>query len=167
MTESIIMYFGYGSNLNTEDWEQFCSKNGFESKGFREICNARLPHYSLIFRQDSISRKGGVADIVEMEGVCVYGALFEMDAHAREAMDEKEGVRFNTYQPKWVEVMTFENIKIKALTYVTTTRKRKNQFVQPTKEYVDLIRIGLVERGLPTENLEIALEGKIPLNTWV
>jgi hypothetical protein len=41
----------------------------------------------------------------------------------------------------------------------TTARKRKNHFVAPT-EYVDLIRIGLVERGLPTDNLEIASRGE-------
>jgi cation transport regulator ChaC len=160
MSDSIIMYFGYGSNLNTEDWERWCLDNDFESKGLSEICNARLPNYSLKFHQYSNGRGGGVADIVDMEGECVYGALFEIDVHAREAMDEKEGVRFNTYQPKWIEVMTFEDKIVKALTYVTTTRKRKNHFVAPTKEYVDLIRIGLVERGLPTENLDIASRGE-------
>ena len=160
LSNPVITYFGYGSNLNSEDWKQFCSNEGFESKGLREICNAKLPNYSLIFHQDSISRKGGVADIVEMEGKCVYGALFEMDAHAREAMDEKEGVRFNTYQPIWIEVRTFEDEIVKALTYVTTTRKRKNHFVAPTEEYVDLIRIGLLERGLPTENLDFASRGE-------
>jgi len=160
MPDSQILYFGYGSNLNNADWEQWCLREGYNSEGLQEICNAMLPNYSLKFHQDSDSRGGGVADIVEAQGECVYGALFKMDAKARKAMDDKEGVRYKTYETKMIQVTTFEGEIIEALTYVTTTRKRKDYFVKPTKEYVNLIRNSLLERGLPTDNLDVAARGE-------
>ena len=93
------------------------------------------------------------------------GVLFQVDSKTLESIDIKEGVKYNCYERKWVEVIRFDGSVVKALTYVVCQEKIQNRFVEPTLEYTNLIRNGLIKRGLPTEFLDLSVSTKLKNST--
>ena len=109
MNSNKILYFAYGSNLDFEDWSNWCLGNNADPYGLVEVESAFLPDYRLKFHYYSGGRKGGAADIVEAEsGNLVPGALFELDDYTLNLMDRKEGVKGGSYQRKQVHVVTLD-----------------------------------------------------------
>lgn len=158
MKPETTLYFAYGSNLDFEDWSKWCAKKQADPSGMVEIEPVFLPDYRLKFHYYSGGRKGGAADIVEADsGNIVPGVLFELDDYTLNLMDRKEGVKSGSYQRKQVHVVTLEGRIIEALTYVVCQERIQNKFIEPTLDYVNLIRNGLSKRGLPIEFLESAL----------
>ena len=158
MNSKKTLYFAYGSNLDFEDWSNWCLDRNVEPSGLVEVEPAFLPSYRLKFHYYSSGRKGGAADIIEADsGNIVPGALFELDDYTLNLMDRKEGVKGGAYQRKQVHVVTLEGRIIEALTYVVCKERIQNEFIEPTLDYVNLIRNGLSSRGLPTEFLDSAL----------
>ena len=158
MKPEVTLYFAYGSNLDFEDWSKWCAKKQADPSGMVEIEPAFLPDYELKFHYYSGSRGGGAADVVPSSvGNLVPGVLFELNSKTLELMDDKEGVKYNCYERKWVEVIKFDGSIVKALTYVVCQEKIQNNYVEPTSKYVNLIRNGLIKRGLPIEYLENSL----------
>ena len=155
MTSS-MPYFGYGSNLDEEDWIHFCAKRGFDSSGMVEIGIAFLVGYEMKFHYFSKGRNGGAADVVRSDSNSeVPGVLFNLNEEAWRAMDIKEG-HPNYYQRKQVTVRTPEG-DIDAITYTVVAEKIREDYQQPTSEYEALIRNGLLRRDLPTTALDQAL----------
>ena len=158
MKPEVTLYFAYGSNLDFEDWSKWCAKKQADPSGMVEIEPAFLPDYELKFHYYSGNREGGAADVVPSSvGNLVPGVLFELNSKTLELMDDKEGVKYNCYERKWVEVIKFDGSIVKALTYVVCQEKIQNNYVEPTSKYVNLIRNGLIKRGLPIEYLENSL----------
>ena len=158
MKPEVTLYFAYGSNLDFEDWTRWCANKKADPSGMVELEPAFLPDYELKFHYYSGSREGGAADVVPSSvGNLVPGVLFELDSNALKLMDAKEGVKYNCYQRKWVEVIKFDGSIVKALTYVVCQEKIQNNYVEPTSEYVNLIRNGLIKRGLPIQFLDNSL----------
>ena len=161
MKPEVTLYFAYGSNLDFEDWTKWCANKKADPSGMVELEPAFLPDYELKFHYYSGSREGGAADVVPSSvGNLVPGVLFELNSKTLELMDVKEGVKYNCYERKWVEVIKFDGAVVKALTYVVCQEKIQQKFVKPTSKYVNLIRNGLNKRGLPTEFLDKSLESK-------
>ncbi len=158
MKPEVTLYFAYGSNLDFEDWSKWCAKKQADPSGMVEIEPAFLPDYELKFHYYSGNREGGAADVVPSSvGNLVPGVLFELNSKTLELMDDKEGVKYNCYERKWVEVIKFDGSIVKALTYVVCQEKIQNNYVEPTSKYVNLIRNGLIKRGLPIEYLDNSL----------
>lgn len=67
------LYFGYGSNLDGEDWEQWCSDHGYPSGLLEPLYSAYLPDRRLCFGHRSENRKGGVLDIREAVDIWCKG----------------------------------------------------------------------------------------------
>ena len=85
------LYFGYGSNLDWDDWKSWCEKKNLRYDGLVEISPCWLPNYSLKFHYFSDGRKGGAADFTETGRVlAVPGVLFLMKDVSLEVMDQKE-----------------------------------------------------------------------------
>ncbi len=156
-------YFGYGSNLDFDDWSKFCNKEGYDPRGMEEICAAYLPRHEMKFHYHSYGRGGGAADVVDVDTDSeVPGALFTLNEQAWEAMNLKEGFfpgkeKQNCYEPKPVRVRTEDGF-VEAITYIVVEDMKKSRYVAPTPEYVALIRTGLERRNLPTTALDDALE---------
>lgn len=162
MNSDKTLYFAYGSNLDLQDWTEWCHERKENPSGLIEIESAFLPGYSLKFHYYSDGREGGAADIVEADpGTVVPGVLFEMDDYTLGLMDRKEGVKSKSYQRKQVHVLTLEGRVVEALTYVVCQERIENRFVEPTLHYSELIRNGLERRGLPTMFLEASIESNI------
>ena len=154
---SSMPYFGYGSNLDEDDWVRFCAKKGFDSSGMVEIGVAFLTGYEMKFHYFSSGRNGGAADVVRSDSNSeVPGALFMLNDEAWRAMDIKEGYP-NYYERKQVTVRTLEG-DIDAITYTVVADKIREDYQQPTSEYEALIRNGLLRRDLPTTALDKALQ---------
>ncbi len=153
---SVKPYFGYGSNLDGDDWNRWCAERGFDPSGMIEIGVGFLKGYEMKFHYYSKSREGGAADVVcsdsELE---VPGVLFMLNEKAWEAMDCKEG-HPKFYERKNVIVCTSDG-EIQAITYTVVAEKILDYFQQPTPEYEALIRNGLLRRNLPTSALDDAL----------
>ncbi|MBJ04020.1 MAG: hypothetical protein CMB65_04910 [Euryarchaeota archaeon] len=156
MAES-LPYFGYGSNLDADDWKEWCERKGYDHVEMVEIGNAYLIGYQMKFHYYSNNRKGGAADVVLADATAeVPGALFILNNEAWEAMDRKEGYP-SYYKKKYVTVRTSDG-ETKAITYTVVEGKILDRYQKPTPEYEALIRNGLKRRNLPTSALDAALE---------
>ena len=151
------LYFGYGSNLDHDDWSGWCEKKGYDPSRLVELGPAWLPDFEMRFHYHSSGRKGGAADVVEMgEGCAVPGALFEMDEKTLAAMDEKEG-HPDYYERRDVNVILADGSIVKALTYTVVEKKILDYHEPPTEDYANLISNGLKRLGLPTHFLDAAV----------
>lgn len=159
MEDESTLYFGYGSNLDWDDWQAWCEDKKLRSDGLVEISPCWLPNYSMKFHYFSNSREGGAADVIETgRGHAVPGVLFSMNADALRAMDQKEGVKAGAYARRKVEVILPNGTFVEALTYCVTENRREERFIQPTSLYCNLIENGLTKRKLPIGELKNAIE---------
>ena len=157
------LYFGYGSNLDWDDWKSWCEKKNLRYDGLVEISPCWLPNYSLKFHYFSDGRKGGVADVVEIgRGHAVPGVLFRMNDVTREVMDRKEGTAVEAYERREVKVVLPNGTFVQAMTYCVTEKSREERFIQPTNTYTNMIKQGLKKRKLPIGELKNAIENFSP-----
>ena len=151
-------YFGYGSNLDWDDWGAFCRKHNANPDGLMERASAWLVEHHLKFHYYSSGRKGGAADVVPINTYhATPGVLFDVDEEAWTTLVRKEGAP-NYYEEKEVLVIGSDGRLQKATTFVVCKHRQKADFVQPTDEYRQLIDDGLEHRGLPTFGLDQALK---------
>ena len=157
------LYFGYGSNLDWDDWKSWCEKKNLRYDGLVEISPCWLPNYSLKFHYFSDGRKGGAADVVETgRGHAVPGVLFRMNDVTLEVMDQKEGIEVEAYERREVKVVLPNGTFVQAMTYCVTEKCREERFIQPTNTYTNLIKQGLKKRKLPIGELKNAIENFSP-----
>ena len=152
------LYFGYGSNLDWNDWVQYCEKNNANPNGLKERDPAWLVGYHLKFHYHSRGRKGGAADVVPINDChATPGALFDVDPDAWSTLVAKEGAP-NYYEEKDVLVIDSNGRLREAITFVVCDERIKPDFQRPTEVYHGLIHNGLRERGLPVKGLEMAMQ---------
>ena len=151
-----MFYFGYGSNLDKEDWFEWCEINGLDPTGLKEIGPAWIDGFSLDFNYYSISRGAGAANLtwVAPGMAATPGALFEIDESTRDALDRKEG---HPKHYRRVEKTVYTSHGQKYLAYTYIHESEEPQFHEPSNEYVDLIRNGLIRLNLPTTWLDSGL----------
>lgn len=152
------LYFAYGSNLNQNDFNKWCSQRG-KPKGLLKFhSNANLPDFDLAFSYRSKTRNGGVLDIRPRTGQLVPGILFEVDGKGWKALDEKEGAP-NFYERVNVQVLNERGESLEAVTY-RVCNSRKLQFVAPHPAYVEIVRQGLEDWGIGDAQLNAVAENK-------
>ena len=151
------LYFGYGSNLDWDDWKRFCFERGADPHGLMEREPAWLLGHHLKFHYYSSGRGGGAADVVPIDEYhATPGALFEVDDEAWFTLIEKEGAP-RYYEEKEVLVVGQDGTIHQATTFTVCEHRQKPNFVCPTDEYQGLIRTGLEDRNLPTFGLDQAM----------
>jgi len=151
------LYFGYGSNLDWNDWVRHCEKNNASPDGLKEREPAWLVGHHLKFHYHSKGRGGGAADVVPINDVhATPGALFDVEEDAWSTLVAKEGSPFY-YEEKNVLVIGSDGQLHEAVTFVVCNERKKPDFQRPSDEYHGLILDGLCERGLPTKGLEMAM----------
>ena len=147
-------YFAFGSNLNFTDLKYWCQKKKESMPLGRSLGQARLPDMELGFNYSSISREGGVLNVRPRRGQLVEGMLFEIDPSAWPVLDRKEG-HPTCYQRVPIHVFDDSGAIVQAWTYMVTPEKFED-FVQPTQEYVEVVRAGCESFGLDTTQLDAA-----------
>jgi gamma-glutamylcyclotransferase (GGCT)/AIG2-like uncharacterized protein YtfP len=126
-----MRYFAYGSNM------AFAQIGA----GARFLRPARLEGYRLALTRRSIRWKAGVLDIVAAEGQEVWGALFDLDERALEAIDLKEAAG-SSYRRIEVDVEGE-----RAMAYEVIAKEPEE--IPSTPAYAEVVLAGARECGLP------------------
>lgn len=139
-----MKYFAYGSNLNADDLSAWCTKNHKPTLKLSNPVPFRLDNYKLGFTRKSLSRQGGVADIIHSPGDYCWGVVFDVEKDDLIVLDCKEGVKYCTYKRLELAdgMITYDVVK-------------KIYFVQPHPTYVNLIIEGAKHYGLPEDWIKI------------
>lgn len=159
------LYFGYGSNLNVDDWKDSAKKNNRDPDSIKAISGIFfLSDSELAFDFKSPSRNCGVLDVIPKSGHAVAGKLFEVfDDYA--VLDRKEG-HPNFYKREPVTVLDEDGGKHKAITY-RVCQEKKQEFVKPSEEYLGIVLKGYEDFGISKKypwakkQLQLASENKV------
>ena len=152
------LYFGYGSNLDWNDWVQHCEKKNARPDGLKEREPAWLVGHHLKFHYRSRGRGGGAADVIPInEYHATPGAMFDVEEDAWSTLVAKEGSPFY-YEEKKVLIIDSKGLFHEAITFVVCDDKKQPDFQRPTDVYHGLIHDGLRHRGLSTTGLDMAMQ---------
>ncbi len=157
MTKAI--YFAYGSNLDAENWAQFCARYDADPATMQPIGPAVLPDCELVFNYRSVLRAGGALNIRQRKGHFVHGALFEVTDAGWEVLDIKESVAAGCYTRIAHMAITRGGRPVPVTTYQVTPQRQEG-FVPPSDEYTQIVSRGLKSFGLPSTQLENAARGR-------
>jgi gamma-glutamylcyclotransferase (GGCT)/AIG2-like uncharacterized protein YtfP len=156
-----MVYFAYGSNLQSAQMERLCPGHVF-------LGPARLPDHRLAFTLPDEDWQGGVADVVPSAGDEVWGALYRLEAPQLAALDAYEVFdpdgpeEANDYVRRRVTVTAASDHRdIEAWCYFVRAPRGP---VAPSERYRRALVEGAIERGLPAEyvrEMRRAFEGEV------
>jgi|GEM_PF-514731 gamma-glutamylcyclotransferase (GGCT)/AIG2-like uncharacterized protein YtfP len=130
-----IVYFAYGSNLNTNNMHRRCGDH------IKIIGPAKLNNYELTFD------RRGYANIIPKEAGHVWGLIWEIDQACVDALDIYEGYP-KMYDRQNISVI-LDDQNIGAFVYIQPADQSGGR---PAKNYLEnLIIVGAKENGLPVE----------------
>lgn len=153
-----MLYFGYGSNLDSADLARWCHERGLSPIRLARAGIAYLPDRRLAFTHRSETRGGGVLDIPNARGCAVAGVLFRnLSDESFAALDRKEASG-HTYRRLERLALTDEGGEVPVFVYEVAPTQR-HPFVAPARGYLDVVHRGYAEHGLSTEPLEAAARG--------
>ena len=145
------LYFGYGSNLNEDDWNS--SGDFLPWKEALQIYNqAYLLDHIPVYHYFSKGRGGGALDVQPLKGGTVNGMLFQPTVEGWENVEKKEGSP-NYYFPKKITVQTITGELLEAITYMVVEHRKEGEFIQPSKKYQKIVHEGM-------KNLELNPDGQ-------
>ena len=129
--------------MNKDDLVQWCNVRGYKIPELLNPHILRLKNYVIDFTRKSISRDGGVADIIYSNGDFCYGIVFDVTEEELKVIDKKEGVKVGAYRRFNItdSMMSYEVVE-------------KTTFVQPSSKYIDLIVEGAKHYDLPPSWIE-------------
>ena len=150
----------YGSNLNADDWEQYCERNNFLSDclKFQEV--VRIPDYQLTFDKRSASRNGGVANIKPALGHVVEAVLFTTNEEGLKILRRKEGCP-RVYEEQELIAIKSDGTEVSARVYVVP-QSQSEGYVRPSRSYYEICKAGYASYGLCRLQLEKAANGEEP-----
>ena len=158
-----MKYFGYGSNLDLDDWKDWCQRNEKNPNSINALPGIFiLPDHELSFHYYSGGRGGGALDVVSQIGHAVAGKLFEV-SDGYDALDKKEGAP-NYYERKEVQVLSENGETQSAITYVVTSDKIKKDHQIPGPGYLEAVEKGYENFGIskmyPWATKQLCASGK-------
>lgn len=130
------LYLAYGSNLNVGQMAHRCP-------GARPVESLLLEGYRLVFRN--------VADVIEDPGGTVPCGVWELTPPDVAALDRYEGVAGGLYRREWLHLLDIDS---PCLVY----QMNRTGFSPPAIHYLEIIREGYRDFGLPEEYLNRAVE---------
>ena len=74
-----MMYVGYGSNLDPQDWSDYCARHGADPADLRPVTPVLLLDHRLTFNHLSGRWEGGAANVTLSPGDVVPCMAFEVD----------------------------------------------------------------------------------------
>jgi len=137
-----IKYFAYGSNLDLAQMKIRCPSSELISKG-------SLSGYRLTFNRYSSGWGGGVADVIQDQDSKVWGLVFKLSNSDLKRLDSYEGCyndQTSLYE-RWKAVINTPKCQISDVWVYTVVEKQK--FVQPTLEYLQIIKDAAVRWNFP------------------
>ena len=132
-----MKYFAYGMNTNLDEMSRRCP-------GAVSLGTAQLNDYEFVFRTH--------ADIVKRSGSICHGVLWDLTDKDLKALDALEGYPF--YYTRFKVTVWLNGRKVKALVYQMNNQK----YVQePSPGYLEMITEGYLQNGVPTDQLDEAI----------
>ena len=153
-----ILGWGYGSNLDTRDWESFCRRHCFDPACVEPVGPAYLPDHELVFDYYSGSRGGGALNLRPRVGQVVEGVLFRVTEEGWRALDRKEG--HPKHYERWETVALLADGSEAPVRTYRACAHRITSFQRPTPEYLEICRRGRAAFGLSTRMLDAVAEGR-------
>lgn len=135
-----VLYFAYGSNLDADNWVQWCEAKGYAPGSIEPLGRAWLPDHEPVFRYQSRLRQGGALDVRPRKGTATPGALFRV--YDWTGLDAKEGLSGQYYRRLEVTALTDDGRGHAAITYCVCD-ERLGSFVAPGPEYQEIVTRGL------------------------
>lgn len=154
-----MLYFSYGSNLDSDDWTRWCRARGHDPEAIEPVGRAWLPDYEPVFRYQSRLRKGGALDVRPRKGTTTPGALFRVRDWT--GLDAKEGLSGASYRRVEVTALTDDGHAHAAVTYCVCD-ERVGSFVPPRPEYREIVLRGLSRYGHASEGFIAVAKGGSP-----
>jgi len=151
----MAVYFAYGSNLDRDNWAQFCAGVNADPDCMKPLGPALLPDCELVFNYRSVLRSGGALNIRERKGHFVHGALFEVTERGWEVLDIKESVAVGCYRRIAHMAITRGGRTVPVTTYQVTPQRTEG-FVPPSQAYSEIVARGLACFGLPSHQYQSA-----------
>lgn len=137
--QKMIRYFAYGSNMDKEDLDRWCTSRGFPLVKFLSVSPAELDGHRLCFNYFSASRNGGAANIMESDEDHVFGLLIEIEERDLETIRTKEGYP-NFYTEISVDVQRLDGTVVQdVITYKVVKSREEPSHQPPTRDYLSLI----------------------------
>lgn len=153
----MTLYFGYGSNLDAEDWGGFCTRQGYGGALLAPLSTALLLDHELAFDCFSRTRRGGVLNLRARGGQAAEGVLFRANDTAIAALDAKEGAPF-AYRRVLRHVVLPDGMVAEAMTYVS----RNEAYRAPHADYLGIVRRGQAAHGVCHAMLDAVATGEAP-----
>ena len=145
----MAVYFAYGSNLDAQNWAEFCASLDADPGCMKPIGPALLPDCEIVFNYRSVLRTGGALNIRERRGHFVHGAVFEVTDRGWDVLDIKESVAIGCYR-RISHMAIMRGGRTVPVTTYQVTPQRTQGFVPPSQEYSDIVSRGLASFGLPS-----------------
>jgi len=142
-----LLHFCYGSNMNPEQ---------LRFRGVRPFSciPARLRDYRLSFHGHLDAWDGAVATVVPALGHEVWGVVYELSFSAGDCLDGWQGVRLDGAGPYFHCPAMVYDARNAAYSVLLYKKDVLGESTLPSREYLDYIMAGALERGLPSEYIE-------------
>ena len=158
-----IKYFAHGANLDLPQMKRRCPSSKLISKG-------SLSGYRLTFNRFSSGWGGGVADVIREPDSKVWGLVFEISDSDLERLDRYEGCykeQTSLYE-RWKAVIDTPDGQVCDVWVYTVVEKQN--FVQPTLEYLQIIKDAAIKWNFPKvyqQDLElVSISIRTTLQRW-
>lgn len=136
--DSVIYYFGYGSNLDETYFKQW-------TPSATRVTTAHLPNYEIQFRKYSTDLEGGISSIIPKPGGLVQGVIYTIDKKEMEALDILEDVPLGIYNRETFKVIAEDGSWYNADLYYVANPK--GPFI-PSLKYLGYMIKGAKAQGL-------------------
>lgn len=136
--DSVIYYFGYGSNLDETYFKQW-------TPSATRVTTARLPNFEIQFRKYSTDLEGGISSIVPKPGGMVQGVIYTIDKKEMEALDILEDVPLGIYNRETFKVIAQDGTWYNADLYYVANPK--GPFI-PSLKYLGYMIKGAKAQGI-------------------
>lgn len=131
-----MLYFAYGSLVNRELLRELCPR----AEALRSV---RIPHHALCFTGRSRAWGGGTATIGLAPNRDLWGALYEIDAEGRAAVERSgEGDGY-----VWATTTVEEESGGPVVTGILI-KVRDLERSSPSERYLDVLKAGWTQWGL-------------------
>jgi 5'-nucleotidase len=138
-----LWYFAYGSNLSLE-------RKVERTGAVRRARRCRLPQYRLTFNKRPQRGEGACASIVRDPSSLVWGVVYLCDQQTIDILDGHEGVEDGHYRRETVEVITDDDERLEAVTYVAGEDHLCDGDL-PQPAYLKLLLDGATQHHLPED----------------